>query len=172
VRFKYSAMLSKIHSYRQLFQRFFPLGFIKVSVNSIRRPLNGSFHFLKSFRLSDKLLMLCYVEYVDWVLSDWRMRLLTVLDCEGFWSVKIIRLHFCVSEKSAQKAVLLTLYSSLDGSTFATAEHNIEIGCIKSNIQTRKVYLIRHWWKKSSILILKKGAFFYYPRSISVPWNS
>ncbi|XP_066929117.1 cilia- and flagella-associated protein 74-like isoform X2 [Clytia hemisphaerica] len=41
-------------------------------------------------------------------------------------------------EKSSTKTGLLTMFSCLDDSTFSTSEHSIEIGCIKSNIQTRK----------------------------------
>ena len=51
-------------------------------------------------------------------------------------------MSFPSSDKTNTKNVLLSMYSTVSDSVFTVAEHVLEIGCIKSNVQTRKVFVI------------------------------
>ena len=51
----------------------------------------------------------------------------------------LFTLFLFVDQKPAPKLVLLTLKSNSTAEGFTVAERNVEIGCIKSNLQTKKV---------------------------------
>jgi len=80
-------------------------------------------------------------------------------------------------DKSHTKNVLLSMYSSVSDSIFSVAEHFIEVGCIKSNIQTRKScdFTFENtkeaFDKGFSIEHLKGGVDIGVKKSISVKWT-